>query len=323
MTPETLDRFAPRLPASAALRTMRPTEVLDEALRTYRILAPVLLRRSALPAVFVLASVLFWTRAFGPRLFTTNSPGDVAAQVGEAGFVLAVGLLVAGPLLVFGVVEATLQAVALAGAYREGRWKGEASAAAEARRAFPRAFGAGLWAFTVAALVPVVSFGFMAIGGLLAASTPSGDETPAFLAILGGFGVFAGLLLAGWAAGAYALAPAAALRGDGPREACRRSRRLMAGDGRVIGGGSTIWAVYFVLLVAAVAEWGGIALVREYVPFASVAPGGGLFSEALGLAVPFVVAWTLLPLWGTAVAVLDGERRVRKEGYDVELLAKG
>lgn len=301
---------------------MRPTEVLDEALRTYRILASILLRRSAVPAVFVLASVLFWTRAFGPRLLTTSSPGDVSAQVGEAVFVLAVGLLVAGPLLVFGMVEATLQAVALAGAYREGRWKGEAAAVAEARRAFPRAFGAGLWAFMVAALVPVASFGLMAIGGLLAAATPSGDETPAFLAIVGGFGFFVGLIVAGWALTAYALAPAAALRGDRPRAACRRSRRLMSGDARVLGGGGAVWAVLGVLAIAAFSEWGGIALVRQYVPFSQMV-GGGLFSEVLGLAVPFVVAWTLLPLWGTAVAVLDGERRVRKEGYDVELLSRG
>jgi hypothetical protein len=70
------------------------------------------------------------------------------------------------------------------------------------------------------------------------------------------------------------------------------------------------------------AEWAGLALAVNYVPFASIAPGGGLFAEALSLAVPFVVAWTLLPFWGTAVAVIDVERRVRKEGYDVELLAR-
>lgn len=323
MTPETLDRFASRSPAPSALRTMRPTEVLDEAFRTYRILAPILLRRSALPAVFVLASVLFWTRAFGPRLFTTTSPGDSAAQVAEAGFVLAVGLLVAGPLLVFGVVEATLQAVALASAYREGRWKGEAAAQAEARKAFPRAFGAGLWAFCVAGSIPVASFGLMALGGLLTSATSSDDAIPALLAILGGFGLFFGLFFAASIGGSYALAPAAALRGDRPRAACRRSRLLMAGDARVLSGVGTIWSVYGVLFVAALAESGGISLVAHYIPFARIAPGGGLFAEGLSLAIPFVVAWTLLPLWGTAVAILDGERRVRKEGYDIELLAKG
>ena len=126
-----------------------------------------------------------------------------------------------------------------------------------------------------------------------------------------------------WAIASYALAPAAALRGDGPRAACRRSRKLMAGDGRLPGGYGTVWAVYGVLFVSALAEWFGFRMVLDYVPFASVAPGGGLFAEVLSLAVPFVIAWTLLPLWGGAVAVMDGERRVRKEGYDVELLAKG
>lgn len=302
---------------------MRPTEVLDEALRTYRILAPMLLRRSAVPAVFVLASVLFWTRAFGPRLFTTTSPGDVAAQVGESVFIVVVALLVAGPLLVFGVAEGSVQCVALATAYREGRWEGEAVAAAAARRAFPRAFGAGLWAFAAAAFVPVVSFGLMALGGYVAGFTAQNDSAAGVFALMGGFGLFIGFFTAAWAVGAYALAPAAALRGEGARAACRRSRRLMGGAGNVPSGYSTVWAVYGVLAIAAIAETSGIALAREILPFAAFVPGAGLFGEALSLAAPFVVAWTLLPLWGAAVAVMDGERRVRKEGYDVELLARG
>lgn len=302
---------------------MRPTEALDEALRTYRALAPILLRRSAVPAVFVLASLLFWTRVFGPRLFTTNSPSNVSAQVGEAGFVLAVGLLVAGPLLVLGVAEATVQTIALATAYREGRWRGEAAAVAEARRAFRRAFGAGLWTFLVAGLVPILAFGTMAGASLLTTVTGQGDATAGILAVIGVVGLIVGFVVALWAVGAYALAPAACLRGDRPLAACRRSRMLMKGEGRIPSGLGAIWAVYGMLLAASLAESGGFALVLAYVPFEAVAPGGGLFAETLSLAAPFVVAWTLLPLWGCAVAVLDTERRVRKEGYDVELLALG
>ena len=270
-----------------------------------------------MPATFVLAAVTFWTRVFGPRLFTTTNPGDASAQVREAGFVLAVGLAVAGPLLVFGVAEATLQTVALATAYREGRDE------PDARRALPRAFGAGMLAFLVAGLAPLASFGVMMLASLVAEATPQGDSTAGVLAALGGVGLFAGLVVAAWAVGAYALAPAAALRGDGARAACRRSRRLMKGEGAVPSGYGTIWAVYGVLFLAALAESSGVALVDEWVPFERVAPGGGLFAEALSLGLPFLVAWTLLPLWGTAVAVIDGERRVRKEGYDVELLARG
>ena len=321
--PDALDRSAHGGSAPPALRTMRATEVLDEALRLYRLLAPVLLRRCAVPAVFVLASVLFCTRAFGPRLFTTTNPGDTAAQVTESGFVLAVGLLVAGPLLVFGVVEATTQAVALAGAYREGRWKGEDAASREARRAFPRAFGAGLWAFAVAALVPVLSFGLMGIAGLVAGVTDGDNVVAGLLAVCGGFGVFFGLFVTAWAVGAYALVPAVALRGASVREACRQSRKLMKGVGAIPGGFGAVWAVYGVLAIATLAESLGIGLAVEYLPKANAIPGVGLFSEVLSLAIPFVVAWTLLPFWGVAVAVLDGERRVRKEGFDVELLAKG
>ena len=323
MTPNATDRFALGKNASSALRTMRATEVLDESLRLYRILAPILLRRCAVPAVFVLASVLFCTRAFAPRLFTTATPENLTAQVTESGFVLTVGLLVAGPLLVFGVVEATTQAVALAGAYREGRWQGEAVAAAEARRAFPRAFGAGLWAFLAAAFVPVVAFGLMAIGGLVAGVTDGDNVLAGLLAVGGGFGVFFGLFITAWAVGAYALVPAIALRGAGAREACRQSRKLMKGTGAIPGGFGTVWAVYGVLAIAALAEGSGIGLVVEYLPKTGAIPGIGIFGEALSLAIPFVVAWTLLPFWGVAVAVLDGERRVRKEGFDVELLAQG
>jgi hypothetical protein len=221
--------------------------------------------------------------------------------------------------LVFGVSEATLQAVALVTAYREGRAVDEISSAASARMAFPRTLGAGLWALFVAGLVPALGFAMMALGGLLA----DGSDAGGVVALLGVFVLLLGLLFSLWAAGAYALIPAATLRGDGARQACRRSRELMKGTGRIPGGFGTIWGVYGVLFLAALAEWGGLALAVRYVPFASIAPGGGLFAEALSLAVPFVVAWTLLPFWGTAVAVIDTERRVRKEGYDVELLARG
>ena len=319
MTPESLDRYSRGNSAGRALRTLRTGEVLDEALQTYRYLAPTLLRRSAVPAVFVLASVLFWTRAFLPRLFTTTSPGNVSAQVVEAAFVLAIGLLVGGPLLVFGVSEATVQAVALATAYREGRGTDESSAAVSARMAFPRTLGAGLWAFLVAGSVPALGFAMMALGGLLADRSEAGGV----VALIGVFVLIIGLLFSLWAAGAYALIPAATLRGDGVRQACRRSRELMRGTGHLPGGYGTIWGIYGVLFLAALAEWAGMALAVHYVPFASIAPGGGLFAETLSLAVPFVVAWTLLPFWGTAVAVIDIERRVRKEGYDVELLSRG
>lgn len=320
VTPETLDRYSNGTSGRvSALRTLRSTEVLDEALRTYRVLAPALLRRSAVPAVFVLSSVLFWTRAFGPRLFTTTSPGNTAAQVMESGFVLAVGLLVAGPLLVFGVAEATLQAVALATPYREGRPIDEREATAQVRRAFPRTLGAGMWALLVAGLVPMSGFGLMAMGGLLADSS----DAAGVLALVGSLAFFLGGIFSLWAAGAYALAPAAALRGDRARAACRRSRLLMRGKDRIPGGYGTVWAIYGVILIAALAEWGGFTLLLDFVPFAKLAPGGELFAEAISLAIPFVIAWTLLPFWGTAVAVIDAERRVRMEGYDVELLAKG
>lgn len=320
VTPETLDRYSNGTSGNvSALRTLRSTEVLDEALRTYRVLAPALLRRSAVPAVFVLASVLFWTRVFGPRLFTTTSPGSTAAQVAESGFVLAVGLLVASPLLVFGVSEATLQAVALVTPYREGRPLDERGASAAVRRAFPRTLGAGLWAFLIAGSVPLSGFGLMALGGVLA----DASDSAGVFALIGSLAFFFGGIFSLWAAGAYALAPAATLRGDSPRAACRRSRLLMNGADRVPGGYGSVWSVYGVILIAALAEWGGFELVLAYVPFSRIAPGGGLFAEALSLAIPFVVAWTLLPFWGTAVAVMDADRRVRKEGYDVELLAKG
>ena len=76
------------------------------------------------------------------------------------------------------------------------------------------------------------------------------------------------------------------------------------------------------LAITALAETLGIGLAVEYLPNTGAIPGVGLFGKVLSLAIPFLVAWTLLPFWGVAVAVVDGERRVRKEGYDVELLAR-
>ena len=273
--------------------------------------------------MLVLASVLFCTRAFGPRLFTTASPGNASAQIVEAAFVFMAAVVVAGPLFVLGVAEATTQSVALARADRETGVGDERSPIERARFAFPRAFGAGLLAYGAVCVVPAFSFGLMAAGGYLAGVTSGNDATAGLLALAGGFGLLFGLLFALWAIGAYALAPACALRGAGVRAALGESRRLMAASGGVSGGLGAVWVVYGVLGIAVIAETVGLSLAVELLPLAGAIPGAGLFAEAISLGTPFVVAWTLLPLWGVAVAVIDVERRVRKEGYDVELLARG
>lgn len=322
MTPDLTDRYLSGTSGVEALRTLRSTEVLDEALRAYRANAPALLRRSALPAVFVLAAVTFWTRVFLPSLDTTHAPNDVSAQVIEAWLAVGSGLILGVPLFLLGITEATLQAVALISPIREGRRVDEIAANAAARKAFWPALGANLWTALLGLTVPLVAFGFMALGGQLTAHTAQDDATAGVFALLGVFGLLGGTGAALWVISAYALAPAEVLRGNGPIAACRRSRKLMSGRGSVPGGYGNIWAVYGVLLLATIAEAGGIEIAKLIFRLGTQVAGGGLFAEFLSLAEPFVVAWTLLPLWGAAIAVIEAERRVRKEGFDVELLAQ-
>jgi hypothetical protein len=47
----------------------------------------------------------------------------------------------------------------------------------------------------------------------------------------------------------------------------------------------------------------------------------GLILGVIDLLPAYLMVWTLVPIWATAVTIIYFERRTRREGYDIDVLA--
>jgi hypothetical protein len=43
--------------------------------------------------------------------------------------------------------------------------------------------------------------------------------------------------------------------------------------------------------------------------------------RAFDLIPPFLIIWTLLPVWASVITIVYYERKIRLEGYDIDVLA--
>ncbi|HSI72101.1 MAG TPA: hypothetical protein VK934_02905, partial [Fimbriimonas sp.] len=91
----------------------------------------------------------------------------------------------------------------------------------------------------------------------------------------------------------------------------------------------SIHSVYFLLIVAGLIFLGSVEFafsmlsvperLSSWLAGSWVQP---LLLEALDLAPLYLVIWALVPAWATALTVIYYERRVRIEGYDIEVLGR-
>jgi hypothetical protein len=104
------------------------------------------------------------------------------------------------------------------------------------------------------------------------------------------------------------------VEGLGPFAAFRRSWRLVSGNlGRAFGLGFTVFAISLVI----VALSGGLAEVLGRV-LGPESPAGVVAAQVLGLAARVVA----LPIGSAAFCLFYYDLRIRKEGFDLEMLAR-
>jgi hypothetical protein len=94
------------------------------------------------------------------------------------------------------------------------------------------------------------------------------------------------------------------------------------------GGTSPLWNVFLFMLVAGAIEWVGFAGLFEILDIPGhlkgllvTIPFEGIWTQAIDLVPPFLVVWTLMPIWASCVTIVYYERRIRLEGFDIEALA--
>jgi hypothetical protein len=309
---------------------MESSEIVDLVLAIYRTLGWTFLRTSAAPALFVLAAIAFLVTYVGPNLGVTQSPQDAVSQVGESGVLVILGFVVAGPLALLGLTFSSAVVVRLVSGFLLGSPVSESDAQSLGSRLIGRLFLLGLRELFVASLGIAASLMLMFGGGLLAAVTPEGEWLSAVLALFGVFGVIAGGIWFLVVVSSHALAvPIMILEDLPPAQSAKRSGSLMGFRKHLGSGSAAIWGLYSLLFIAGLIVWGGGELVMNLLGLRAV-----IEEQTLGwTAQPVVLAvlqWApiyaavvvLVPAWAAACTVIYYERRVRVEGFDIEVLAQ-
>jgi len=311
------------------LRIMNSSEVLDTALRIYQRLGLTFLRLTVAPALLCLASAGFIQNFVLPGLFTTKSGGGAGQLIADVAGALATGVFVGGPLFLLGLSYSSSMVVSLVSDHMIGRIPDTEAAAEKARSVLPRLFLVNLKELCLSISGIVLSTAFMAFGGYLASVTEQTDAIAGVVSVIGLVGLLAGGIVFLYIIARDALAaPVAVLEAASPGLASKRSRELLKKHGYHPSGTGTIWSLYGLLLfIAAVLSSGiyvfaGIFNLEERLGgLLSFVPAEQLFLKAFGLLPSFIVIWTLIPIWATVITIVYYERKIRLEGFDIDILA--
>lgn len=306
---------------------MTPGELVDAALRAYRALGWPLLEACLLPSIFGLAGLTFLTDIVLPDMFSTSNPESMQVQFSEVVVAMLLGLAVASPLLLIGAAYVSALSVFLVADFMVGNVPNLKNAQAAAHRLFRKTF---LFIFrqTVYASAGIVLgvLVLMLSAWINSISPPAeGNPLPAIagLVAIGAFlvGGIMFFIVVGWDCLAI---PAMIYEGLSTKQAIARGRDLLKSGRGVPNGGSHVFVVWcfivFMLLFLLMGVGSLYGIVTSLV--GADANPSKLAETLMGLVPSFFVVWLLLPVWGVCTTILYFERRVRKEAFDVDLLAQ-
>lgn len=309
---------------------MKVNEILDLSGRAYQAIGRPVLAAVAVPCLFCMAGfAFFWSYAF-PAIWTTRDPSSTTGQLGEALVAVLLGLFVAAPLFVIGASYASVITSSMVSDFMLGNVPDVEVAKRSALRRLPSL----VWLFVRQLLSSIVFFlvslGLLMISALMSESNADALAGPALLAALATFGIVVGLAWAPYCACRFGLAPAAMLAENvGVSQAMKRSVSLLKRDRGVSGGyEALINGIVLITLLYLVGAWGLMGLAAEMGVGTFLADrfvGSGwadLLTSVFGYLPWFLVIWVTIPLWSTICTITYFERRVRKEGFDIEVLAQ-
>ncbi|HEY0866616.1 MAG TPA: hypothetical protein VGE01_04535 [Fimbriimonas sp.] len=333
MTSDSLGRYlSERIVASerrARLRPMTSGEILDQAMGVYRALGWSFLKLSLVPSLFCLAAYAFFTSYVWPAMQSTRDPGSVSTQLSEAAMLLALSILVGGPLFLTGLTYITGLVVGLAANYLVGRPTVENQAQRDATEYLPRIFLVVVREFLVALGGPLLGIGLMFLGGWLADLTPESSAVAGVVTLVGVVAALGGIGFFLYVVAAHSLVvPIAILERLDGAESARRSRRLMKGSKYHVPGTNTVWSLYslmvFIAAIIQLGSWVTLSVLglRGMIEDVTIGlPMQSLLLSVVDLVPAFLMVWALVPIWATTITVIYFERRIRMEGYDIDVLA--
>jgi hypothetical protein len=304
---------------------MRLSEMLDAAFWIYQRSAGQILVATALPVSLFWAAAAYATEIVFPSLAVTRTDGGTLDQISEAVTSVSLGLLVAVPLAALGLGYSMARTIEIV----VPKIRGDRIAAPP----LPLWTAAG-----VAARVSVVQLlytgGFLLLCGALAAAGAAlqfitGQDLWSFFT--GVVVVFA--LTFGWVSipvGYHVTAlavPAALIEGLKPRQAVRRSSRLLRSAAGQTPSSFVTFPVALLLTFlgsVVIASLSAVFAAGDLGTVARQAGGPTLFGpilEAALLSLPaYVAVWLLAPVWAILTTLLYFDRIVRLEAYDIRML---
>jgi len=308
---------------------MSTNEMMDMALKVYQRLGLTFLRLTIVPAVFCLGGLAFVTNFVLPELMLTSDTQNLGVQLGEVIAALALAVFVGGPVFLTGLSYTTAVVVQLVSNFMVGHPVDEEHAQRIAREALPRMVWVNLRVLLVSLSGVLASTALMMAGAVLERVTPESSALAGVVAVVGILGLVVGFLVFLYVVSYHALAaPVAVIERAKAKLATKRSKELLSKAGYHQPGTNTVWSLYVLIAFAALIMSGGLAIMANLLKLGEVVGSfvndlalKRLILVLMDLIPPYLVVWTLMPVWATTITILYYERRIRLEGYDIEALA--
>jgi hypothetical protein len=270
---------------SYQLRPRSASEILDVAIQIIKQHFPQLAAISVLAYVPVMIAAGVFGASIAKMNFTSLATGRITPELGATIFAV---FAILGVCMMLGVTLANATITVLVSETYLGHETGAGSALRRALSRTPALIGAMLIQMVVFFVAAVASMPFVLLGPLVL------------------FAMLAFVLVAlGWC---FAMPATVVLEGRGPIESFSRSRSLTQGSlMRVIG----------VLVVA----WIAIYVVSMVVNIIGMIIAGLIHIPMLGFAIAMVAQVLIYPLLGVIITLLYYDLRIRREGFDIEMMA--
>ncbi len=329
MIPETDNLVPPmmqRIQRIESLRPMTSGEMLDLSTKAFREVGSQILKPTFGAAVLVYIAFMMMTQLLLPQLFFTKNPGDIYAQVAEVVTAVVLGLLAALPIVIVGFSVIVTHSVHAVSDFMANRRTHQVERMKRADADLGKSIKLMIRMSLIAFSGVIGTIALLLISALLNQS-----EARDLSAFSGAVAVLAGIFAVGILAYTfvrYSLAPAAMLlEGAKPKEACQRSINLLRSYRGAGAGDDTVLALGFLLLLVMLFLWGGIAFIYNtlgVVQWLSTVVGRYWWGEvaiSLVSGIPYMLGfWLVVPIWSVGTTVVFYERRIRLEGYDIELM---
>jgi hypothetical protein len=318
------------LARATQLRPRTSGEILDGALRLYQRHGGTLLALTVAPALACMAAVAFVWSYVLPRLVTTKNPQDLMVQLLEVIDAFGLAFAVGGPLFLIGMAYSTAVAVTIASDDAVGNVLDPGRAQRIARTHLWSLFRLSLRDLAIGFSGIALSIALMMAGAIVSTVTAETDATAGILTLLGILGIAVGIGLFAFYSARHSLAyPAMVIEGLTPKQALHRSKDLLRNNVVHGSGAGTTLNLLFVLGFLALVLYIGLSLCLSLIPGLSELPDflrglplGQLWAGAYGLLAEFVTIWALIPVWATVMTLTYYDRRIRLEGFDIDMLTK-